>query len=110
MSSLKNIIIIIVCIACGTFAYFLTRSDGTTADMGTNSAVRQELIAKTQSFIERSNKLQTITIDQAFFMDATFTSLRSFSTPVPNQALGRNDLFGTQTTIDAVGSQTDLAE
>ncbi|MBY0538647.1 hypothetical protein K2P47_04605 [Patescibacteria group bacterium] len=77
----------------------MTRSDGSSADMSANSAIRAELIQKTQSFIERSNKLQQITIDQAFFMDATFTSLRSFSTPVPNQALGRNDLFGEQSAI-----------
>lgn len=110
MSSIKNILIVVICIACGAFAYYLTRSDGATTDMGTNSVVRQELIAKTQSFIERSNKLQAITIDQAFFMDATFTSLRSFSTPVPNQALGRNDLFGTQASIDANALEQDIAE
>lgn len=76
----------------------MTRSDGGSSEMS-NSAVRQELIAKTQSFIERSTRLQQINIDQSFFMDSTFTSLRSFSTPVPNQALGRDDLFGTQTSI-----------
>jgi hypothetical protein len=108
MSSLKNILIVLVCIACAGFAYYITRSDGSTTDMGANSAVRQELIQKTQSFIERSNRLQQITIDQAFFMDATFTSLRSFSTPVPNQALGRNDLFGEQSTIGATVPQDPL--
>lgn len=110
MSSLKNIIIIIVCLACGAFVYYITRPDATTADMGLNSTVRQELIAKTQSFIERSAKLQAITIDQTFFMDTTFTSLRSFSTPVPNQALGRNNLFGTQTAIGASISEQEPVE
>lgn len=98
MSSVKNILIIVICIACAGFAYYMTRSDDSTSEMA-NAAVRQELIAKTQSFIERSNRLQQINIDQAFFMDSTFTSLRSFSTPVPNQALGRDDLFGTPSNI-----------
>ncbi len=105
MSSLKNILIIIICIACAGFAYYVTRPDSSSADMSANSAVRQELIQKTQSFIERSNKLQQINIDQTFFMDTTFTSLRSFSTPVPNQALGRNDLFGEQSSIGTSVSQ-----
>lgn len=105
MSSLKNILIIVICIAAAAFAYYVTRSDSSSADMGENSAVRQELIQKTQSFIERSNKLQQITIDQAFLMDTTFTSLRSFSTPVPNQTLGRNDLFGEQSAIGTSVSQ-----
>lgn len=99
MSSLKNIFIVIICIVCAGFAYYVTRPDSGAADMSANSAVRQELIQKTQSFIERSSELQQINIDQAFFMDATFTSLRSFSTPIPNQALGRNDLFGEQSPI-----------
>lgn len=91
-------LIIFLCIACAGFAYYMTRSDSSSVEM-TNSAVRQELIAKTQSFIERSTRLQQINIDQSFFMDSTFTSLRSFSTPVPNQALGRDDLFGAQANI-----------
>jgi hypothetical protein len=101
MSSLKNIFIVLVCVACAGFVYYVTRSDSSVTDMSANSVIRQELIVKTQSFIERSNKLQQITIDQSLFMDSTFTSLRSFSTPVPNQALGRNDLFGTLTAIGA---------
>jgi hypothetical protein len=102
MSSLKNIFLVLICVACGLFAYYMTRADETTAGISGNSAIREELIAKTQSFIERSNKLQQINIDQAFFMDPVFTSLRSFSTPVPNQALGRDDLFGTPSTIGTV--------
>jgi hypothetical protein len=108
MSSLKNILIILVCVAVGGFVYYVTLSDGTASELGSNDAVRQQLIAKTQSFIERSNQLQQINIDQAFFMDSTFTSLRSFSTPVPNQPLGRNDLFGAQATIGSSVSQDSV--
>lgn len=106
MSSIKNILIIVACVACAGFVLYITRSNSVESDISSNSAVRQELISKTQSFIERSNKLQQINIDTAFFMDSTFTSLRSFSTPVPDQPLGRDDLFGTPT---AVG-QTTISE
>jgi hypothetical protein len=108
MSSLKNILIILICIACAGFAYYFVTSGDAGTDIGSNDAVRQELIVKTQSFIARSSQLQQINIDQAFFMDSMFTSLRSFSTPVPNQSLGRNDLFGEQASIDASVSPEPL--
>lgn len=99
MSSLKNILLIIACIAAAGLVYYVTGPDASTAALGTSDEVRQQLIAKTQSFIERSAQLEQINIDQSFFMDSTFTSLRSFSTPVPNQPLGRENLFGDTISI-----------
>jgi hypothetical protein len=99
MSSLKNIFVVVALAAVAFFVYSMMSGDDAGSDLGTNSAVREELIAKTQSFIERSAQLQQINIDPSLFMDSTFTSLRSFSTPVPNQPLGRTDLFGEQAEI-----------
>lgn len=101
---LKNIVIIGICIGCAGLAYYFFTSSDSELDMSTNSAVRLELISKTESFIERSARLQSITIDQSFFTDRNFTSLRSFSTAVPNQPLGRSDIFGTNARISAVSS------
>lgn len=108
MSSSKNLFIIIVCVAAAGAAYYFTRPDASAVALGENAVVRQELIAKTQSFIERSAKLQQINIDQSFFMDDAFTSLRSFSTPVPNQPLGRNNLFAdTASTPNSATESSD---
>jgi len=96
---LKNIIVAIICIACAGLGYYLFIDGGSDSGVSSNSVVRQELVNKTQSFIERSARLQQVNIDQSFFTDSTFTSLRSFSAPVPNQPLGRNDIFGTATGI-----------
>jgi hypothetical protein len=89
---LKNIFVICICIACAAIGYYLffTTND---LDLVGGTDVELELINKTQSFIERSAKLQQIIIDQSLFTDSTFTSLRSFSTPVPNQPLGRVNIF-----------------
>ena len=98
---LKNFFVIGICIGCAGLAYYFLTGGSATNDLSTNTAVRQELINKTQSFIERSAKLQQVSIDQSFFTDSTFTSLRSFSTPVPNQPLGRNDIFGDAQSVPA---------
>lgn len=78
--------------------------------MNSNTVVREELINKTQGFIERSAQLQKITIDQSFFTDPTFTSLRSFSTDVPEQTVGRTDIFGEAESISAVANTTNSEE
>lgn len=106
---LKNFFVIMVCIGCAGLAYYLFSSDD--SGISSNYVVQQELISKTQSFIDRSARLQEITIDQSFFTDPTFTSLRSFSTAVPNQPLGRNDIFGSTVGITAgAGSAAGASE
>jgi hypothetical protein len=98
--SFKNIFVIIICIILAGLGYFLmTDTSGTAAAMNSNETVRQDLLNKTQGFIERSTKLQQINIDQSFFTDETFTSLRSFETAVPNQSVGRDDIFGATSNI-----------
>jgi hypothetical protein len=99
----KNIFVICICIACAALGYYLFVGTDD-SELAGNTVVRQELINKTQSFIERSAKLQQINIDQSLFTDSTFTSLRSFSTPVPNQPLGRNDIFGDASSISISSS------
>ncbi len=100
MSALiKNIFVIVVCIAVAAVAYYVIFSTDGTDAVSDSSTVRQELLDKTQSFIERSAKLQQVNIDQSFFTDSTFTSLRSFSTAVPDQPLGRDDIFDSASSI-----------
>ena len=101
---LKNFFVIGICIACAGLGYYFLTGSGSTNDLGTNAVVRQELINKTQSFIERSAKLQQVNIDQAFFTDTTFTSLQSFSSPVPDQPLGRDDIFGDAQSVPTSSS------
>ena len=84
-----------VCLILFGFAYFFitgpSEGDSLEGDSADNQAA---LLSKTQSFIERSRVLQAISIDAGFFANPVFISLRSFSTEVPNQPLGKNDIFG----------------
>ncbi len=106
--SLKNILVGIICLILFGFAYFFLTGGSNEESLNGQSADDQAaLLAKTQSFIERSQILKGISIDTAFFNDTAFTSLRSYSTEVPNQPLGKNDIFGTSENISKVKTKIE---
>ena len=108
--SLKNILVGIICIILFGFAYFfITGTDSNDGLTGEGVYDQAALVSKTQSFIERSRVLETITIDSAFFTNSSFTSLRSYSTDVPNQPLGKNDIFGSTQNSAVVSTKEDEA-
>ena len=83
-----------VCLILFGFAYFFITGSGEADSLEGQSADNQAaLLSKTQSFIERSRVLQAISIDAGFFASPVFISLRSFSTEVPDQSLGKSDIF-----------------
>jgi hypothetical protein len=97
-SLLKNIFIAAICIVLVVLGYYLivdTSNQIDTSDQG----VQAELISKTGAFIERSQRLKQVVIEPSFFTDSVFTSLRSYSTDVPDQPIGRTDLFGESKNI-----------
>ncbi len=108
---LKNIFVGIICLILFGFAYFfLVGNDDGEFETSTNEEAQAALLSKTQSFIERSRKLQEISIDTTFFTNTAFTSLRSFTTSVPNQPLGKNDIFGSAQKVSTKSSATTETE
>ncbi len=105
---LKNIFVAGICLILVGFAFFFfVGGDEATNDLGSNADAQAALLAKTESFIERSQRLQNISIDTSFFSNSAFTSLRSFSTEVPNQPLGKNDIFSTAQKVSSVNTDSD---
>lgn len=105
---LKNIFVAGICLILVGFAYFFfVGGDEATDELGTNAEAQAALLAKTESFIERSQRLQNITIDTSFFSNSAFTSLQSFSTEVPNQPLGKNNIFSTAQKVSSVSTDAD---
>ncbi|MCU0678629.1 MAG: hypothetical protein MUF19_03550 [Candidatus Pacebacteria bacterium] len=51
------------------------------------------VLAKTQIFIERRAQLDQVSIDSALFTDPRFTSLRSYTSALSNQSVGKSSLF-----------------
>ena len=108
---LKNIFVGIICIILAGFAYFFLTDNGAgSGELSGNDDAQAALVNKTGSFIERSKRLQKITFDISLFTDSAFTSLRSFATDVPNQPLGKNDIFGSVKKVSAKSSATTETE
>ena len=105
-SLLKNIFVGIICLGLAGLAYYFI-TDPTATSVGSSADVNAELVSKTQAFIERSSKLQQINIDVSFFTNPTFTSLRSFAKEVPNQPLGKKDIFSATEKLAVTASKTE---
>ena len=60
---------------------------------GAVNPLADSVLVKTQAFIERRAQLDQVTIDGRLFADARFTSLRSYSSPLSEQPLGKASLF-----------------
>ncbi len=54
---------------------------------------REELTNRTQVFVSRRNILDGINLNMSFLEDKRFYSLLSFSSPVSEQPIGKEDLF-----------------
>jgi hypothetical protein len=98
--TVKNIVVGIVFIGVAVAGYymFLQRdSGGLTLDGVTPQ--NAELLARTEAFIARRSQLEALKLDVTFFQSPTFTSLRSYTTVVPDQGVGRENIFETPASV-----------
>lgn len=65
-----------------------------------NSAT-ENLVAKTQVFIERRAQLDSVSLDGGLFTDERFTSLVSYTTTLSNQTVGKTSIFDLPNEISA---------
>lgn len=95
MSNLtKNLVIILGLATVGFAAYFVFMKQADPAiSFETNQAMLESMLANSQLFIERRQQLETVSLDTSLFDDERFTSLRSYSRPVEEQLIGRDDPF-----------------
>lgn len=92
--TLKNLVVGILFIGVVAAGYFMyTQRDSATLTLDGMSPRSEDLVARTQVFIDRRAELETLKLDIAFFQDARFSSLRSYSTIVPDQNVGRVNIF-----------------
>ena len=101
--TLKNLLVLIVFITLLALGYYLfTERDAVTLTLSGTAEVSPDLLEKTQVFIERRAALEARTLDMSLFTDPAFTSLRSYTTEVPNQTIGRSNIFDTPTPVPTV--------
>ncbi len=94
-----TVLTLLLLLAAG--AYFFMQRGGDALSLETNP-VSVELLSRTQVYISRQAELRSITLDTRIFEDPRFSLLQSFETPVPEQNVGKNNLFSPYDTRAAV--------
>jgi hypothetical protein len=98
--TLKNLVVGILFIGVVAAGYFMyTQRDSATLSLDGMSPRSEDLIARTQIFIDRRAELEALKLDVTFFQDPRFSSLRSYSTVVPDQTVGRANIFDAATAV-----------
>lgn len=91
---IKNIATILVALTLAYFGYYLynqNKNAGLAANGSTDST--QEMLTKTQVFIERRTLLDEVKLDTDIFMNPVFRSYRSFRNPDVALPFGRENPF-----------------
>jgi hypothetical protein len=93
-NSFKNISIILGLITVGFGIYYLV-TQYSTSQTGSefNEQTMQNMLNNTSVFIKHGNDLNKIGLDLDVLDDPRFLSLRSFSTPKEETAIGRDNPF-----------------
>jgi len=73
--------------------YMYTQQASGTLTFDDNKQTMQNMLNNTRVFIQHRQTLDNVQMDIGFFEDERFQSLRSFSTPIVEQPIGRPDPF-----------------
>ena len=92
--SSTNISIVLGIITIGFAGYYLyTQRAVDTVSFDTNTQTMENMLIKAQVFITYRETLDQIKLDTNILEDERFTSLRSFTTDIKEQKVGRPDPF-----------------
>lgn len=93
-SSVKNIVVILIFFTLVLAGYFAYQQRGAASlSFSETDQVTQNVLNRTQVFIERGAVLSELSIDLRLFEDERFRSLQSYSEPVPDLPVGRENPF-----------------
>ena len=93
MSSVTKNIVIILGVLTVDFAGYYFSAQKASIDTTADDFSLQQMLASTEVFIIRSQELDQMNFDLSVFEDPRFRTLRSFSSPVQEQPVGRTDPF-----------------
>ena len=92
--TLKNLLVLVIFVAVIALGYYLfTQRDSGTLSFVKRADVSPELLAQTSIFIEHRAELESLMLDTGIFTNPVFTSLRSYTTEIPEQVIGRINIF-----------------
>lgn len=91
MKNLPVIILVLVVAAAGI--YFYLERDTMDLSLDGSSGAADSVTTNTMLFMQRRAQLEKLSIDNTLFIDPRFRALRSFTTPVPERPVGRDNPF-----------------
>lgn len=93
MNFIKNLLIGVICIVIFIFGYYFLTQSNADFTLDSFTADSDQLVNRTSVFIVRRSQLEALDLQTKLFTDPRFTSLKSYSTPVPDQPVGRDNIF-----------------
>ena len=106
--SAKNIAIILGIITIGIGGYWLySQQVASVPDFASTEKTMQNMLNRTQVFIERRQQLEQVALDISFFQNESFQSLTSYSTDISSYSVGRTNPFAETEEITATESDED---
>jgi hypothetical protein len=93
-----NLIVVLGFITVAFAGYYVfIQQEGTSLSFNSNEQTMENMLSNTRVFIEHRQFLSKINLNTsvAFFDDARFRALRSFSTPIKDRQVGRENPFET---------------
>jgi len=109
-STTKNIFIVLAILTIAFAGYYLyTTQDATVLNTDSNQIVLQNMLDNTQVFIERRQELNNTNIagSLGIFEDERFRSLRSFTSSVEEQSVGKDNPFSQRQNSPPVTSTSE---
>lgn len=90
-----NLAIVLGLITVAFAGYYMYTQQASTGALSfnDNQQTMQNMLNNTRVFIQHRQTLDNVKMDIGFFEDERFQSLRSFSTPIIEQPIGRPDPF-----------------
>lgn len=100
---IKNIVALLVIAIVAAIGYFLfVQSDNSALSLDGYTEMSGQLLSKTQVFIERRQRLESLQLDLGIFTDNRFVSLQNFSTETPEQITGKTNIFNEAQPVPGV--------
>ncbi|MFN3188384.1 MAG: hypothetical protein ACK42D_02455 [Candidatus Paceibacteria bacterium] len=92
--ALKNVLALGLLAGVGLLGYFMfVQRDSNNLILGQDNFVSDQLLVQASTFIEKRMVIEALTIDTAILMDPRFVNLDTFTSPVPDQPIGKISLF-----------------
>ena len=92
--TLKNTLALVLLGGVALLGYLMfVQKDSDTLILGEDGPVSDLLLVQASGFIEKRMTIEALKIDTSILVDSRFMALNNFTSPVPEQPIGKNSLF-----------------